>query len=89
MKKQLLVFVALVFSFMFSADLSAQQIAATWALTNTTQNTVVTSGVITATDQSITGMKINGWSGNNTAAKLYSITGGTTQTGYWPNETEF
>jgi pectinesterase len=67
----------------------AQEISALWELTNATQHSVVTSGVVTAVEQKITGLAINGWAGNNTAAKLYSITGGTTTTGFWPNETAY
>ncbi len=86
MKKNLYLPLLAVLLIFFTAVLSAQPVTATWTLTNATQTSVVTTGIITGENQTITGMAINGWSGNNTAAKLYSTTGGTTQTGYWPDE---
>lgn len=77
------------FLMILNITLNAQQVSATWPLNSSTQGTVVLSGMISATDQKIVGLAINGWAGNNTAAKLYSITGGTTQTGYWPNENNY
>lgn len=83
MKKSLLFILVLV------CQIYSQNFSTFWKLDATTQHLVTTSGAIIASDQKIVGLAINGWSGNNNSAKLYSITGGTTQTGYWPNENEY
>ncbi len=83
MKKILLI------TLFFVYQIYSQDFSAFWKLDATTQHSVTTSGAIIANDQKIVGLAINGWAGNNNSAKLYSVTGGTTQTGYWPNENEY
>lgn len=81
----------IIFSLFFSFlnVFMAQEFNATWPLNSNTMHSVTISGAVLADEQKIVGLAINGWSGNNNSAKLYSITGGTTQTGYWPNENEY
>jgi len=82
--KKILFLLIVLFSNNFSQDFSAF-----WKMDATTQNAVTVSGAILANDQKIVGLGINGWAGNNNAAKLYSTTGGNTVLGFWPNENEY